>query len=410
MRRPRLRLLPFVAFPMACGGGTSSSGTPSGPADALGTIEVNASTTGIDTDLDGYVVVLTLGNVRKEERIPTSGSTPVEFRVKPGTHRVELEDRAGNCRLVGDAPASVEVESGRTSNVRFEVACEDIVPIYGRIVRAAASWASASSASNVGLWITDPDGTDLMRLTTPPSPAWDNQPHVSADGKRIVYVRHAPELGASIRIVNADGTDEPGYLIEGQNPRWSPDGEWIVFFMPVDGGLPDLHIMRPDGEGLVNLTRAPEHPDIHPDWSPDGSRIALRSVRRDGTFGDLYTIEPSGAGLVQLTEAPSGGDFNPIWSPDGNRIVFNSNRTGHYRVYVMNPDGSGIQQLTPHLATWHDFAMAWSPEGDRILFKREPTQRTGQADPELFILDLGSGAIDQITDNDMDDHAAWWSR
>ena len=35
----------------------------------------------------------------------------------------------------------------------------------------------------------------------------------------------------------------------------------------------------------------------------------------------------------------------PAWSPDGRHIVFLSNRTGQWRLWVMNPDGSDQRML-----------------------------------------------------------------
>ena len=39
-------------------------------------------------------------------------------------------------------------------------------------------------------------------------------------------------------------------------------------------------------------------------------------------------------------------DRHPDWSPDGRRIAFESDRDGDYEIYVMNSDGSGVTQLT----------------------------------------------------------------
>jgi Tol biopolymer transport system component len=143
------------------------------------------------------------------------------------------------------------------------------------------------SNTDIGLYVVDPATGESRRLTTPPQTAWDDQPHISADGKRVVYVRHdgTADPNSSIRIVNADGTDEPGILSRGIHPRWSPDGSRIAFSLGVDGALPDIHVIRPDSGGLENLTRQPDAPDM--------------------------TLD-------------SGGDSAPRWSPDGNRIAFNS--------------------------------------------------------------------------------------
>ena len=85
---------------------------------------------------------------------------------------------------------------------------------------------------------------------------------------------------------------------------------------------------------------------------------------------NVYTINPNGTGRQQLTHvAAAQAAGAPDWSPDGTRIVYESNRTGDYRIWVMNADGSGQRRLAkdPGFA---DLEPAWSPDGKHILFSR----------------------------------------
>ena len=52
-------------------------------------------------------------------------------------------------------------------------------------------------------------------------------------------------------------------------------------------------------------------------------------------------------------------DRHPAWSPDGSKIAFVSYRDRDYEIYIMNADGSGIQQLTDN--DWDDYFTAWLP-------------------------------------------------
>ena len=98
--------------------------------------------------------------------------------------------------------------------------------------------------------------------------------------------------------------------------------------------------------------------------SEAGSMIAFASDR-DGDF-DIYLMNADGSGLQQLTRNDAD-DFEPTWSPDGQQLAFTSTRAEFAEdVYVMNADGSGQQKLTPQPG--RDYEPAWSPDGQRIAF------------------------------------------
>src|SRR5215472_15623019 len=85
---------------------------------------------------------------------------------------------------------------------------------------------------------------------------------------------------------------------------------------------------------------------------------------------NVYTINPDGTGLRQLTHVGANQAAGaPDWSPGGDKIVYASNQTGDYRIWVMNADGSGQARVAddPGFA---DLDPAWSPDGTRILFSR----------------------------------------
>ncbi len=72
--------------------------------------------------------------------------------------------------------------------------------------------------------------------------------------------------------------------------------------------------------------------------------------------------------VVRMITRDPAFDGWPAWSPDGKRIVFGSNRGGEFRIWVMNGDGTGAQQLAelPGRST----SPKWSPDGRWISFDR----------------------------------------
>jgi TolB protein len=84
----------------------------------------------------------------------------------------------------------------------------------------------------------------------------------------------------------------------------------------------------------------------------------------------VFTVEPDGSGLSQLTNVASDrAAASPEWSADGQSIVYESNETpsGLFHVWVMDADGNNQEQLT-HGSGFEDFQPSWSADGQRIVF------------------------------------------
>ncbi len=90
-------------------------------------------------------------------------------------------------------------------------------------------------------------------------------------------------------------------------------------------------------EGIQRLT-INEHFDIHPDWSPDGSKLVF--TRESAPLNaSVYVLDLFSR--VQTRLAAEGG-YNgyPCWSADGTKIIFSSNRNGSLGIWMMDADGS----------------------------------------------------------------------
>jgi serine/threonine-protein kinase len=101
-----------------------------------------------------------------------------------------------------------------------------------------------------------------------------------------------------------------------------------------------------------------------PRVSPDGTQVAMEVV--DDASISVYDL----SGRSQLRRLTlEGTNQAPVWSPDGKRIAFRSVRAGHTGLFVQNADGSGpaeqLYTFDPGLSP-----MAWSDD-DRIVFVQE---------------------------------------
>jgi TolB protein len=168
--------------------------------------------------------------------------------------------------------------------------------------------------------------------------------------------------GGSTRTVLAS---KP-YTADYDFAAFSPDGKRFVYeqanapWAKPGGGHSALFVANADGSGDHRITSWSLDAGDNPDWSPDGNWIVFRTHVRSDHGCQIDLIHPDGTGIKQLTTfKPSANVRSATFSPDGNRIVFagDNSRGGNPDVYVMTIDGSDIQKVT-HNPLW-DSAADW---------------------------------------------------
>jgi len=131
---------------------------------------------------------------------------------------------------------------------------------------------------------------------------------------------------------------------------------------------------------------------------------------RDGEFFDVYVANPDGSGVTNITNNPAD-DHNADWSPDGTKICFASDRNeavGVTRLWTMNADGSNLTRLTD---VWQwNCRPEWSPDGSRIVFDASP-QPEYVGNREVFIINADGTNLTRLTDSEanIDDGSPSWS-
>jgi dipeptidyl aminopeptidase/acylaminoacyl peptidase len=178
--------------------------------------------------------------------------------------------------------------------------------------------------------------------------------------------------------------------------------------------------------------------------SPDGTRVAYTVDNNDGPgrpYGQLWVMTVADGKTVRLGgERDSSG--NPVWSADGQSLAYRGRVGDKTGLVVSRPDGSGARFLAEMTGTnaplpGSGATVAWSPDGKRIAFVSSvPGPETADAtgDPivitrylykpdaaeglthfndnrrlHLFVVDVTSGRIEQLTDGNHYEHSIDWS-
>lgn len=200
---------------------------------------------------------------------------------------------------------------------------------------------------------------------------------VSADGNVYAFVRHTVLGGGGnteieVRNLKLDkkhvinAAPNKKFIFVNQ-PTLSPDGSRIVY-MGNSHTLQSLELWK---EKAVEVTIG-QNGDMWPNFSPDGRLIVFTS-RRDKDY-EIYVMNADGTQPKRLTNSP-GLDMNAVFSPDSKQIAFTSNRDGNYEIYVMNADGTNVRRVTNHPE--RDDFPCWSPDGRLLYFVGE---RNGKFD------------------------------
>ena len=291
-------------------------------------------------------------------------------------------------RLLTTAATALALAAACSADARRQARPVTIPPVprsslHGRI---------AYSTRGGDIWVMNANGSGRRQITRSGRGA-DFDPDFSPDGRRIVFRtsrgRYAPDTQGigleGIFVVDARTHRERQIQPRtgGLFPAWSPDGTEIAFSgLPSSGGpLDTIHLMNPDGSGLIDL-RAPGECAT---WSPDSSKLMYCSHPGDGNWA-VWVMNADGSDRRQLTHPkliqPAGahGDYPGAWSPDGKRIVYTSDISRDRELFLMNADVSDQHRLTHFPGA--DGAEAWLPDG-RIFFAHF---RGGEPLPHWYLI------------------------
>jgi Tol biopolymer transport system component len=139
----------------------------------------------------------------------------------------------------------------------------------------------------------------------------------------------------------------------------------------------------------------------HANASSSNGRIAFSE---DGTNGlsQVFTVNPNGTGVQQITHGPlTSADGGLSWSPNGRGLLFvEFQGGGGDQIYKSRADGSGLKLVSPRCTgACDDSDPVYSPDGKRIAFERAwETFPTGSGSASaIFTMNPDGTELTQLT-------------
>ena len=244
---------------------------------------------------------------------------------------------------------------------------------------------------------------------------YDTSPAVSADGRRLAFVRHdgssvhgrgtlmvqslsgdaAAQKPVEVHVPSTPGNATAAYVIH--SPSWSRDGRFLTFVLGTDLlewelGAPASRVVYPGTGRLGGLTLAGDVSAITMVRDGGRARAVVASIDRSS---DIFALPLAPATHEAIgPPAPrfpsSAGETHPRFSPDGRRVAFVSARDGLSDVWVGAADASEPWRITDMQSRIVGFPR-WSPDGRRIAF-----HAFDGSERQIYFVDPEAGAPQRI--------------
>lgn len=275
---------------------------------------------------------------------PKDAKAVTDFKIHPV--RFLSRDVNGMLCFTYDGEIYTMPEGGKPSKVAIDIISDTEEGITRLPVRSLTSVAfsqdgkQAAFTSRGDLFVTSVEYPSTKQVTV--TAAAEKSPTWSKDGKSIVYqsdrdgyaTLYQAKLGneSDPNFSNATLIEETRLFSddghERMHPQFSPDGKKLAFVYDRH----QLAVMDMDSKKTKILTDARLNPQtngrISYAWSPDSKWIALEiNDRRHEPYSDIAIVNVDDPKIVNLTNS-GYFDMSPRWVMDGNAILFATDRYG----------------------------------------------------------------------------------
>jgi TolB protein len=228
-------------------------------------------------------------------------------------------------------------------------------------------------------------------------------PRWSPDGERVIYTSYYKSGFPDIYQIDLGTYQRTTFVsFRGTNigAHFSPDGRQVAMVLSGEGE-PEIYVSNAFGRGVSRRTHSDEV-KASPCWSPDGSRLIF--AMEPGP--QLYVMQASGGAPQRVTFSTSGYCAEPDWSrADPNKVAFTMRANGSYQIGVL--DLSKHQGTQASKAPFDGIEPSWLPDGRHVVY----TARN-MSTSRISILDTETGKSTTVSPSSFGPalQASVWSR
>jgi dipeptidyl aminopeptidase/acylaminoacyl peptidase len=250
-----------------------------------------------------------------------------------------------------------------------------------------------------------------------------SDPQISLDGQLVAYVVGSTNLKedkaeSRIWMVPFAGGDAIALTAEGassSHPRWSSDGKFLAFLSEREEGKTQVYLLNRMGGEAQRLTNTAQGVEDFA-WSPDSNRLVL--VLRDPSDEELEAAanktkdgaddKASGSSKKSKAQKP--------WVID--RLLFKEDTVGYLdrrrtHLYLFDLATKSLKQVSS--GDYDDLEPSWSHDGKQLVFASNRSKPDPDAtyDTEIWVVsadnnDKGAN-LTQVTTTPGEHHSPVWS-
>jgi serine/threonine protein kinase len=238
--------------------------------------------------------------------------------------------------------------------------------------------AFSSTTESENIWALPIDHTggkalgEIHALTQ--ETAINGLPSISADGKKLVYIRVSGLWMAFIKELNSGTVRHLLPELSGSSdeyfPKISRDGSTVIYGIPTFQGEPRLFVS--DTDNLTPRLLCENCPGAPSGWFPDGHTALLYLFADSRQIDSIDTNSSKRSIVVQSAHTI----WQPQVSPDGRWIALHTDLSTLQVSIMVIPLRNGVaasekEWVTVTDGSEHDLCPIWSPDGNLLYFLSE---------------------------------------